>query len=307
MLFFCDCFCFIFPHSIFLNVVVFFQLKRSGGKRLREEVICIDVEVDAPRHCFYAKIEERELPRDMKRILFWNDAGVAWPLGRLVWSFLDVQSRFRARLTDKNRSALPAVDAATPIRKLDIEFQAVKDTLTVTLTTCDIEDFTRLSPDHQTPARLFTCLTCQGLHLIGERFIPARNAAYVLQGPHSNKRYTRLFAHDTRKKLLGALRQSDGDADEGVTIVIVGPIPKAFVPSIHAKERDMQNQWGFFPDLCCDRDGKKDARRKRHHDALNAAVEANNKNCTFDNASWPLEFHSGFYGRVCELPIVIED
>ena len=198
--------------------------------------------------CKVARTEERALPPSMKRILLRNDDGTAWPLGRLIWTFLDVRSQFTVRMVDQNRSALTAqVSACTPIHRVEVEFQSKGAALR--LSTSNIMGFSVLSPAQQTPATLLDCLVREGLDLYGNRFSTAKNAAYVLHGPFSSERYVRLSARQTRVDLHSALRLDDGEDESGVTVVVAGPIPKSWVPRIHRKEREMQRKQGFFADL----------------------------------------------------------
>jgi len=272
-------------------------------KRARDEVIVI---YDNPS-IFAATQEESSLRHEWQSILLRSHEGVLGTLGRLIWTFLDTQTRFRVRLVDKNRSVL-AFD--TPIERVEVEFHT-RSTLrgAEILSAANLKSFTDLKPEAQTPSQLMMCLSQSGLDLYGERFFPAKNVAYVLQSPFSNK-YVRLSALRERSELLFSCRQKDGEAKETITVVVAGPIPIAFVPGIYEKEREMQQKWGFFQHYS-NPGYSLEMQERIHRDLIDLTVAANNK---FENNAarrgprkWPWTFQDNFLDAPEEVPIVIDD
>ena len=298
-------------------------------KRLREEVIDVDADDDEASSCKVivieedealpcevivigddappARREEKDLHRDFRKILLHTeDGGATGHLGRYMWSFLDTRSRFSLRMVNGNRCALP-IDGGAPISGVVIEFQTCNTA--VALSTVNFKPFTDLSYEEQTPSELLTQLARAGLDLIGERFFPAKNAAYVLQSPFSDTKYARLSARQKRVDLISALRQRAGNAEEVITVVVAGPIPAPFIPSINAKEREMQLQWGFFKDLYRS-DLTKAATERLHADAITATIEDSNDIHAARTVPirWPEQFTGSFkYDGGSELLVVVED
>ena len=152
-------------------------------------------------------------------------------------------------MVNKARSALSVNNAH--IARVELEFHTGSEEDAVVLLSSNFGAFTDLKAADQTPATLLACLSRHGLHLHGERFFPPRNAAYVLQSPFSNDRHVRLSPLHTRQDLLCAARQRHGEAEAGevVSVVVAGPIPASFLPSINEKETQMQLKWGFYKTL----------------------------------------------------------